>query len=356
MSEKKKEKSGADKRFSKEAEPERAKTRQKYKELSQRLENLDVRETRVEESYAVINQVIADSNIEIEKIHVTPREMRMDASVVMNTTKKYSDILDMLVAGGPGQKFEVEEFASKLSNRMSENSRNFGRDEGHGVSRDDWVTFASTASKAFKSPMTLDGRPLYFQCLTIGIEGSGPPAPANVSPSPRRRSQVVAAPKRQQQLQKQAPPPVATRLKEIKPSQDNEGTDKNMQRRMEVCREVIRQAIRNSGNHPIHYLELVTDPGSYENTVRNMFTVSFLLNRSEVGMVFDGDDQPYLYIIKDKHKLRDREDHPKLKVKEDLEDDHVGNWIISITPDEWREIIELYSIQEAMLPAPETTD
>jgi len=28
--------------------------------------------------------------------------------------------------------------------------------------------------------------------------------------------------------------------------------------------------------------------------VRNMFTVSFLLNRSEVGLVFDRDDPPYL--------------------------------------------------------------
>jgi len=348
MSEKKK-KSSSDERFSRAAEPQRAETRRRYKEMNRKLEHLDVRDSGVEASYEVISQVIQESNQEITKRHVTPHEMRMDAALVKNTAKKYSDILDGLVAGGVGgQRFEAEEFGSKLCYQMCENSPvRWGEDNDQGVCREDWMAFAKKVCAAFSAPMTTDGRPLYFQ--TIGIQGSEIPNPT-AGRSPRRKSQVVAAPKQLQQ-KPAAPPPKPTRLREIKPDKEKSETDKNMQIRMEVCRDVIKEAIRNSGYHPIHYLELVADPTSYENTVRNMFTVSFLLNRSEVGLVFDRGDQPYLYIVKDKHKLKDREDHPKLSVKEDLEEESVGNWISSITPEEWREIIELYSIKEPMLPA-----
>ena len=67
---------------------------------------------------------------------------------------------------------------------------------------------------------------------------------------------MVAAPKQLQQ-KPAAPPPKPTRLREIKPDKEKSETDKNMQIRMEVCRDVIKEAIRNSGYHPIHYLELV---------------------------------------------------------------------------------------------------
>jgi len=358
MSEKKDKMSSADKRFSKEAEPERAKTRQKYEEMSKKLQSLDVRHVELDETYEVIDAVMSAANEEIVKSHVTPREMKMDAELVKNAAKKYSDILDGLeadaarAAPGRGRKFVMEEFAIKLINLMSENSKDrFGEDDGVEVNRDDWVAFARTASAAFSSPMTLDGRPLYLQVLGPAIEESGPPEA--VAASPRRKSQVVTSTKEQQ---KSAPPPKATRLLELRPRNEKDDTDKNMQKRIEHCLSIIKKAIRDGGYHPVHYLELVTDPESYENTVRNMFTVSFLLNRSEVGLVFDGDEQPYLYVLKDKHKLKDRDDHPKLNVKEDLEEESAGNWIVSVTPDEWKDIIELYDIKEAMLPAPETLE
>jgi len=297
--------------------------------------------------------VIEESNVEIAKRHVTPHEMRMDAVLVKNTAKKYSDILDGLVAGQDGHRFDAEEFGSKLCYQMSEDSLvRWDDSDQQGVCREDWMAYAKKVAFAFKSPMSTDGRPNYFQ--TIGICFDTPTT--TVGPSPRRKSQVVAAPKQQQQRKQAGPPPKPTRLREIRPDKETDDTDKNMQRRMEVCRGVIKEAIRSSGYHPIHYLKLVTDPNSYENTVRNMFTVSFLLNRSEVGLVFDREDQPYLYIVKDKHKLRDRDDHPKLNVREDLEEESVGNWISSITPEEWREIVECYSIEEPMLPAPQNNE
>ena len=144
--------------------------------MNRQLEGLDVREGKTQDSYEVINRVIEESNVEIAKRHVTPREMRMDAALVKRTAKKYSDLLDGLVAGGAGSlTVEVEEFAGKMCNHMSWNSlHSWGNVDRTGVSRGDWVAFARTASAAFKSPMTSDGRPLYLQVHFLKMWKNGP--------------------------------------------------------------------------------------------------------------------------------------------------------------------------------------
>ena len=55
----------------------------------------------------------------------------------------------------------------------------------------------------------------------------------------------------------------------------------------------------------LYFYRFAADPSSYETTVRNLFTLSHLINRQEVTLVFDTIDQPYIY----PKKLKDRSGH-----------------------------------------------
>lgn len=83
------------------------------------------------------------------------------------------------------------------------------------------------------------------------------------------------------QTQHKAP----TRVRELKPKtvEDKESEDQNVRRRMEICRKALKKRITNVGNHPVHYLKFAADPDSFEATVRNLFTLSHLINRQEVS-------------------------------------------------------------------------
>ena len=105
--------------------------------------------------------------------------------------------------------------------------------------------------------------------------------------------------------------------------------------------------MRANADQPVHYLKFVADPTSYENTVRNMFTVSFLINRLEVSLFFDEDDQPHIFFEKDKKRIKWTDDGHEL---------FVGNWIASITPAEWRQILNTYNIRQPMIQAGNNED
>ena len=114
-----------------------------------------------------------------------------------------------------------------------------------------------------------------------------------------------------------------------------------------VYRKALKDAFEANGNQPVHYLKFVADPTSYENTVRNMFTVSFLINREVVYLFFDSNDQPHIYFEEDKGKIEWNAD--------DAPGTNVGNWIASITPEDWKEILDTYNITKAMIkPAKKT--
>jgi len=213
---------------------------------------------------------------------------------------------------------------------------------------DHWVEYSQTANKIFTSPMC-HGRPNYLQNLgllehiTELRENGGLSQQKNESPRKFRQQQVFKAP---------------TRLRELRPKtlEDKDlsgGEDQNVRRRMEICRQALKQRIKENGYHPVHYLRFAADPSSYETTVRNLFTLSHLINRQEVTLVFDTIDQPYIYPKKLKDRLKNRPDHPQLIVGEDDKgtcSEELGNFITTITPEDWRQILDIYQVTQPAIP------
>ena len=114
---------------------------------------------------------------------------------------------------------------------------------------DHWVEYSQTASEIFTSPMC-HGRPNYLQNLgllehiTELRENGGSSQQIKESPRKFRQQQVFKAP---------------TRLRELRPKtlEDKDlsgGEDQNVRRRMEICRQALKQRIKENGYHPVHYL------------------------------------------------------------------------------------------------------
>lgn len=329
-------------RFSAEGASNRAQIRRNLTELHTKLDRLDVRDGGCEK-YGKLRDIRNESNKEISKGHVTPREMGIDAKLTMGMSKKFDLILDTLEAGSATSKrIDAEEFGHKLAHTMIEKTKWQEDLTKPGV--DHWVQFGPIASQIFHRPANYLQNLGLLEHIREMEENGAAGLQKRVTPSPRKPKQTF-------QTQHKAP----TRVRELKPKtvEDKESEDQNVRRRMEICRKALKKRITNVGNHPVHYLKFAADPDSFEATVRNLFTLSHLINRQEVSLVFDSLEQPYIYLQKGKENLVDHPDHPQLSVR-DLHDEGttepLGNFITTITPDEWREILEVYQVKEPAIP------
>jgi len=328
---KRKSKGEDDSRFSHKHAEARAKIREDYGEAFRKLCAIDP--SRGAEHYGAIREVTDQADQLIVHKSVTPREMRLDAKLVKKTAKVFDQILEGIrnKAVDTGKKVDVEDYAVKLCHKMIGNRWTENKTSRSIPRPGDWVAFSTTAKRSFKSPLTWDGRTNYLQNLGIFFH-DGPTEPP-VTPG-RRKS-----PKKTLAQRPQGPAPKPTRMLELR-AKDMDGDEQNMRRRMDICKRALKEAVRANRYQPVHYLKFVADPTSYENTVRNMFSLSFLINRLDVSLFFDSNDQPHIYFEKDKARIKRTDGDGEV---------HVGNWIASITPAEWTQIVNTYDIKEAMI-------
>lgn len=146
--------------------------------------------------------------------------------------------------------------------------------------------------------------------------------------------------------------PAPTKLTQRQASGAASGEENSMQmrQRMAEAKRCLSAAFKANKNHPVHYLKFITHPTSFEVTVRNMLTMTFLLKEEKVAILVDSNDQPYVYLIEDEDKLKNRPGSDLVVDEDDLED--IGNWIQTIDTPLWREMVEKLKVTEPMITEP----
>jgi len=94
---------------------------------------------------------------------------------------------------------------------------------------------------------------------------------------------------------------------------------------------------------PIDYFEFVIDPTSFAKTVENMFHVSFLIKEGFVNLF---QDEVSLPALEPTTKALDRSS----ATQSDDSSQRANQMIMSMTMDEWEQLIEVYDITEAQIP------
>ena len=92
----------------------------------------------------------------------------------------------------------------------------------------------------------------------------------------------------------------------------------------------------DQGGNPICFFEFVTNPHSFGQTVENIFYASFLVRDGHAQITLDEDQLPVIVPIQ-KEEMRKENDVQKHQV------------VISITQDEWRNIVNTFEIEEALI-------
>jgi len=345
--------------FDEEKAEKRAEVRQKYAEISERLGEVSIGGCGDERRrYDRIREVIDEADDLATNNPQTPREMRMDAQICRTTAKKFDELLNQNVLNQTTTPFYIS-FAKKLSYKVDPGK--WDRDNGKGkgkqrsasggkVSNNNWVKYYKVTAKVFMRSPYWQNLGIYREKVTVKREF--PTTTSSVTKKVRQQQQQSRNQASAVKKPAAAVTVPATRTREIKAgqSESDDVKDAAMKRRIKLVKKCLRRAFRENRNHPVHYLRFVTDPDSFEATVRNMFTVSFLLSRREVAMTFDCNDQPHIWLVEDDDERKNRPDSD-LDVTRDSRDDilDVGSWIASIDMEIWKEMIDVYDILQPMI-------
>jgi len=157
----------------------------------------------------------------------------------------------------------------------------------------------------------------------------------------RTRAKPVRQPKlTQEELEKSR-----TRPEEVKEF-DSELGEQTIKQIMHIKRCLVDR-YKSLDCSPMDYFEFVTDPSSFAKTVENMFHVSFLIKEGFVNLFQDDESLPAL---EPTGKALNRLGQTQQSSQGDQSGERSNQMIMSMTMDEWEQIIEAYNITEAQIP------
>ncbi|CAF0766742.1 unnamed protein product [Adineta ricciae] len=151
-----------------------------------------------------------------------------------------------------------------------------------------------------------------------------------------------AKPVRQPKLTQEELERTRTRPEEVKDFSAELG-EQTIKHIMHIKRCLVKH-YKAANYSPIDYFEFVIDPDSFAKTVENMFHVSFLIKEGFVNLFQDDVSLPAL---EPTDKAMNRAASSSSQAAESTA--HVNQMIMSITMDEWEELIKVYDITEAKI-------
>lgn len=149
-----------------------------------------------------------------------------------------------------------------------------------------------------------------------------------------------AKPVRQQKLTQEELEKSRTRPEEVKEFSSELG-EQTIKQIMHIKRCLVN-SYNKSGMSPIDYFEFVIDPQSFARTVENMFHVSFLIKEGFVNLFLDDECLPAL---EPTTKALSRNNASQ----SENTTERANQMIMSLTMDEWEELIAVYNIKEAQI-------
>lgn len=177
---------------------------------------------------------------------------------------------------------------------------------------DAWQTMGEEAHKYL-------GRAPTFHYM-MGSFKSEPPVP---------KQRIERQKKTNREKAEQAMP---AQLKKMEESHQ-EATEKEVERILMI----LQTYFENDPGTPISFFDFVIDPKSFARTVENMFHVSFLVRDGLAEIKLNEDELPIIEPTKPSGKEEDSRAGARNQV------------VISLDQKEWKEIIEIFQIKEAMI-------
>ncbi|XP_062376008.1 non-structural maintenance of chromosomes element 4 homolog A [Sardina pilchardus] len=272
-----------------------------------------------EDMLSPANNKLTDVLEEANKLFVNVRQAReaaLDAHLLVLATDLGKEKASQLHADGSA--FDLAAYAEHLLSFMGINRlEDEGDDEDGGVGGylppDAWHRLNKKASTCFRIA------PLFHFML-----GSFEAEP----PQPRQRVE------RQRRVpSKEAKRVMPTQLNKMAESHQ-EATEKEVERIL-GC---LQSYFADDPESPISYYEFVIDPKSFARTVENIFHTSFLVRDGLAKLYLDDDKLPCIAPVED------GEVEPGATTNRQ-------QCIVSICPSEWKEIIRVFEIKEALIPA-----
>ncbi|KAL8600518.1 hypothetical protein ACOMHN_005012 [Nucella lapillus] len=150
------------------------------------------------------------------------------------------------------------------------------------------------------------------------------------------RGEVVKKVVARERKPKDTEPGKTTELKQLESFNEtskNEATTKEV----ESVLQTLWHHYERNGRSPICYFEFVMNPDSFGQSVENIFYVSFLARDGYVQLDLDDDGLPVLEPMEGSTEDRKNEGKSRQQI------------IISITPAEWKEIVETFKISEPLI-------
>uniref|UniRef100_A0A8C3PYR0 Non-structural maintenance of chromosomes element 4 n=1 Tax=Chrysolophus pictus TaxID=9089 RepID=A0A8C3PYR0_CHRPC len=120
-----------------------------------------------------------------------------------------------------------------------------------------------------------------------------------------------------------------------------EATAKEVERILRL----LQTHFRNDPHTPISFFDLVVDPNSFARTVENIFHVSFIVRDGLARIKLDDDKLP---VIEPVQNVEERNDDHSARARNQV--------VISLSHEEWREIVETYEITEPMISPPDSIE
>ncbi|XP_033756079.1 non-structural maintenance of chromosomes element 4 homolog A-like [Pecten maximus] len=242
-----------------------------------------------------------------------PREGALDSQAVLlisNLSRQKAEALHTDFV-----KFEPVEFAEKLITFVDG-----GADRQ--ITPQNWVMLGTAVQKFFKKSPAFHFMGGSFERLAV----------------PKIGNKRVPKMKEKDNLQEKATVP--KQLNNFGEGGKNEGTTQEVERLFGL----LKKFYRDTNNQPICYFEFVLNPDSFGQTVENMFHASFLIRDGHARIFLDDYRLPLIEPISDRE--RSEEAFDKMAKHQA---------ILSITPAEWKELIEVYKIEIPLIPTRDQT-
>ncbi|XP_060064546.1 non-structural maintenance of chromosomes element 4 homolog A-like [Ylistrum balloti] len=259
-----------------------------------------------------LQEVLDEANSLNKEVRM-PREGALDSQAVLlisNLSRQRAEALHTDFV-----KFEPVEFAEKLITFVDSGA------DRH-MTPQNWVMLGSAVQKFFKKSPAFHFMGGSFERLAV----------------PKTDNKRAPKLKEKDNLQEKATVP--KQLNNFGEGGKNEGTTQEVERLFGL----LKKYYRDTNNQPICYFEFVLNPDSFGQTVENIFYASFLVRDGHARIYLDDDHLPLIEPISDEER--------NVEVFEKMSKHQA---IVSITPAEWKELIEVFKIEIPLIPTRDNT-
>ncbi|XP_061194437.1 EP300-interacting inhibitor of differentiation 3-like [Saccostrea echinata] len=295
---------------------ERLEIRRGYRKLMEQLH--DQKHDMINPESTSLSDALQTAN-DLNKNVRMPREGALDSATILMISNYARMKVDNLKTDF--LKFEPIEYAEKLISFINQGQPRQTHDVA--ISERGWVNLGAASQKFFlKSPA--------FHFMAGSFERGEPVKKVRRATDARKSDKENLSDK-------------ATVPKQMKSFDDTEKSEATTAE-VEKLYGLLQHLYKETDCNPICYFEFVLHPQSFSQTVENIFYTSFLVRDGLAQIILDDEKLPLIEPIQnpEQEKVRKRMPHKQA--------------VVSISPQEWKELIEVYNIHDPLIPTRESVN